>query len=143
MNDKFYNNKFTISSPFKTSFFVSSPVFKKDNTDVYMGDWKSCATKIKKYELEKDEVYSGNLFIGKKYKSINFEKIFQYDISDNVIYINRFTQTPYPHECNIVYDLIYCNSFVFWILSQDNNKLYNACRVHRIKLRKINGGFYE
>ena len=138
MNNKFYNNKFTISTPYKTK-----NLFGKENVDVYIGDWKSCATKIKKYELEKDEVYSGNLFIGKKYKSINFEKIFQYDISDRVIYINRFTQTPYPHECNIVHDLIYCNSFVFWILSQNNNKLYNACRVHRVKLRKINGGFYE
>ena len=138
MNDKFYNNRFTISSPFKTNH-----LFERDDTDVYIGDWKSCAIKIKKYELEKDEVYSGNLFIGKKYKSINLEKIFQYDISHNVIYINGFTQTPYQHKCNIVHDLIYCNSFVFWILSQDNNKLYNACRVHRIKLRKIDGGFYE
>ena len=62
--------------------------------------------------------------------------------------LNRFKNM--PEQCinirddtgNIIYKLD-CDSFTFWIVGQYqrfNGRLYDACRVHRIKFRRLGDG---
>ena len=46
-------------------------------------------------------------------------------------------------DCSVDDTILYCDSFTFWIVGQYqrfNGRLYDACRVHRIKFRRLGNG---
>ena len=49
---------------------------------------KDEAFKIRKQELDNDEVFSGNLILKKEFDNLDTDKIFSLPLDDNLIYVN-------------------------------------------------------
>ena len=68
MNINYYNNKFNIITP---EMSLQKEAFR-----------------IKKHELDNDEVFSGNLILKKDFDNLDKDKIFSLPLDDNTIYVN-------------------------------------------------------
>ena len=137
MNANYLNNKYNIIYHGGDEFPIKTP----KGTILYFGDLHDTAYEIKKYELEKDEVFSGYLIIKKQsvLDEYNLEDIFKLPLDDNSIYVNNYVNSPHAIKCSVDDSILYCGAFVFWILSNFRNEysLYANLRRHQILLKKI------
>ena len=137
MNANYLNNKYNIIYHGGDEFPIKTP----KGTILYFGDLHDTAYEIKKYELEKDEVFSGYLIIKKQsvLDEYNLEDIFKLPLDDNSIYVNNYVNSPHAIKCSVDDSILYCGAFVFWILSNFRNEysLYANLRRHQILLKKF------
>ena len=137
MNTNYLNNKYNIIYHGGDEFPIKTP----KGTILYFGDLHDTAYEIKKYELEKDEVFSGYLIIKKQsvLDEYNLEDIFKLPLDDNSIYVNNYVNSPHAIKCSVDDSILYCGAFVFWILSNFRNEysLYANLRRHQILLKKV------
>ena len=137
MNEDYFNNKYNLIYHGGDEFPIKTP----KGTILYFGDLHDTAYEIKKYELEKDEVFSGYLIIKKQsvLDEYNLEDIFKLPLDDNSIYVNNYVNSPHAIKCSVDDSILYCGAFVFWILSNFRNEysLYANLRRHQILLKKV------
>ena len=137
MNANYLNNKYNIIYHGGDEFPIKTP----KGTILYFGDLHDTAYEIKKYELEKDEVFSGYLIIKKQsvLDEYNLEDIFKLPLDDNSIYVNNYVNSRLAIKCSVDDSILYCGAFVFWILSNFRNEysLYANLRRHQILLKKV------
>ena len=137
MNENYLNKKYNIIYHGGDEFPIKTP----KGTILYFGDLHDTAYEIKKHELEKDEVFSGNLIIKKQsvLDEYNLEDILKLPLDDNSIYVNNYVNSPHAIKCSIDDSILYCGAFVFWLLSNFRNEysLYANLRRHQILLKKI------
>ena len=96
--------------------------------------------RIKKHELDNDEVFSGNLILKKDFDNLDKDKIFSLPLDDNTIYVNDVKYSSHWNECEIDDNIVYCGSFVLWLLGNQQRttqNLFGQMRQHRIKVKKI------
>ena len=137
MNEDYFNNKYNLIYHGGDEFPIKAP----KGTILYFGDLHDTAYEIKKHELEKDEVFSGNLIIKKQsvLDEYNLEDILKLPLDDNSIYVNNYVNSPHAIKCSVDDSILYCGAFVFWLLSNFRNEysLYANLRRHQILLKKI------
>jgi len=115
MNKNYYNGKHNIIKP---------NVSLKDE-----------AFRIRKQELDNDEVFSGNLILRKEFDNLDYDKIFSLPLDDNLIYVNDVNYSHNHTECSIDDSIVYCGSFVLWLLGnhhRNKQTLFADIRSHRI-----------
>lgn len=154
MNHKYFNEKFTLilGKEVDKNLLDTLPnnfmVYEQTSTLTFE---KICFD-IKKYELDKDEIFNGHIILNSNV-DISFEYLIKLPMDDNSLYCDDFKHTPYfdvdgkqfSDDLEVCYandDLLYCGSFVLWILAQRKRvkrtkSLYELCRFHRIRLREI------
>jgi len=96
--------------------------------------------RIRKQELDNDEVFSGNLILNKEFENLDTDKIFSLPLDDNSIYVKDFENSPDATQCSVDDSILYCGSFVLWLLGNfDRNdySLYANLRRNRIVLKRI------
>jgi hypothetical protein len=96
--------------------------------------------RIKRQELDNDEVFSGNLILNKEFDNLDKDKIFLLPLNENTIYVNNIKYSSNWQECEIDDSIIYCGSFVLWLLGNQHRtpqNLFGQMRQHRIKVKKI------
>ena len=96
--------------------------------------------RIKRQELDNDEVFSGNLILNKEFDNLDKDKIFLLPLNENTIYVNNIKYSSNWKECEIDDSIIYCGSFVLWLLGNQHRtpqNLFGQMRQHRIKVKKI------
>ena len=115
MNETYYNGKYNIITP---------------EMDLTIEGFK-----IRKKELDNDMVYSGNLILKKEFKELNNDKIFSLPLDEKTIYVNNVNYSHIHDECSIDDSIVYCGSFVLWLLTnhhRNNETLFSDMRSHRI-----------
>ena len=120
MNETYYNEKYNIITP---DMDLVKEVFR-----------------IKKQELDNDEVFSGNLILNKEFDNLDTEKIFSLPLDENTIYVNDVNYSFLHTECSIDDSILYCGSFVLWLLGnhhRNEQTLFSDMRSHRIKVKNI------
>ena len=120
MNETYYNGKYNIIT---TDMDLVKEVFR-----------------IKRQELDNDEVFSGNLILNKKFDNLDKDKIFSLPLDENTIYVNDVNYPANWKECEIDDSIVYCGSFVLWLLGNQHRSpvnLFGQMRQHRIKVKKI------
>tara|TARA_R100000231_G_scaffold128086_1_gene99083 strand:+ start:1469 stop:1843 length:375 start_codon:yes stop_codon:yes gene_type:complete len=120
MNETYYNGKYNIIT---TDMDLVKEVFR-----------------IKRQELDNDEVFSGNLILNKKFDNLDKDKIFSLPLDENTIYVNDVNYSANWKECEIDDSIVYCGSFVLWLLGNQHRSpvnLFGQMRQHRIKVKKI------
>lgn len=142
MNKTFYNNRYTIIA--KKNLGIDFG----DEVDVYYGDIQKQAYKIKKYELDNDQFYSGHIIINspKVFKKLIKEKRSLLPITRKVLnlnncFVNSVNHSGVHSECSIDDSIIFCSSWVLPILAENKrtqNSLYGDLFVHRIQINQFN-----
>jgi|TARA_B100001094_G_scaffold177419_1_gene171363 hypothetical protein len=120
MNKNYYNGKYNIIKP---NMSLVDETFK-----------------IRKQELDNDEVFSGNLVLKKNFENLDYDKIFSLPLDDNIIYVNGVNYSHIHTECSIDDSIAYCGSFVLWILGNNHRlpqNLFSDIRSHRIFPKNI------
>ena len=120
MNETYYNGKYNIIT---SDMDLVKEVFR-----------------IKKQELDNDEVFSGNLILNKEFDKLDTEKILSLPLDENTIYVNDVKYSANWKECEIDDSIIYCGSFVLWLLGNQHRtpqNLFGQMRQHRIKVKNI------
>ena len=115
MNINYYNNKFNIVTP---EMSLQDEAFR-----------------IKQQELDYDEVFSGNLILKKDFDNLDKDKIFSLPLDDNTIYVNDVKYSSHWDKCEIDDSILYCGSFVLWLLGNQHRtpqNLFGQMRQHRI-----------
>jgi hypothetical protein len=115
MNENYYNGKYNIITP---DMDLAKEIFR-----------------IKKQELDNDEVFSGNLILNKEFDNLDKDKIFTLPLDENTIYVNNVNYSANWQECKIDDSIIYCGSFVLWLLGNQHRtpqNLFGQMRQHRI-----------
>ena len=120
MNINYYNNKFNIITP---EMSLQDEAFR-----------------IKQQELDYDEVFSGNLILKKEFDNLDKDKIFSLPLDDNIIYVNDVKYSAHWNECEIDDSIVYCGSFVLWLLGNQHRtpqNLFGQMRQHRVRVKNI------
>jgi len=120
MNINYYNNKFNVITP---EMSLQDEAFR-----------------IKQQELDNDEVFSGNLILKKDFDNLDKDKIFLLPLDDNTIYVNDVKYSSHWDKCEIDDSIVYCGSFVLWLLGNQHRtpqNLFGQMRQHRIKVKNI------
>jgi len=120
MNEKYFNGKYNIIT---SDMDLVKEVFR-----------------IKKDELDNDTVYSGNLILNKEFDNLDMDKIFSLPLDDNMIYVNSVNYSPISQECTTDDGIVYCGSFVLWLLGNQHRtsqNLFGQMFAHRIKIKDI------
>ena len=120
MNETYYNGKYNIIT---SDMDLVKEVFR-----------------IKKQELDNDEVFSGNLILNKEFDNLDTDKIFSLPLDENTIYVNDVKYSANWKECEIDDSILYCGSFVLWIVGNQHRtpqNLFGQMRQHRIKVKNI------
>jgi len=120
MNINYYNNKFNVITP---EMSLQDEAFR-----------------IKQQELDNDEVFSGNLILKKDFDNLDKDKIFLLPLDDNTIYVNNVEYSSHWDKCEIDDSIVYCGSFVLWLLGNQHRtpqNLFGQMRQHRIKVKNI------
>jgi hypothetical protein len=120
MNETYYNGKYNTITP---DMDLVKEVFR-----------------IKKQELDNDEVFSGNLILNKEFDNLDTDKIFSLPLDENTIYVNDVKYSANWKECEIDDSILYCGSFVLWIVGNQHRtpqNLFGQMRQHRIKVKNI------
>jgi hypothetical protein len=146
MNKKYFNNKYNL-------IMCSSYILPKlpENVIVRKGKLEDVAFTIRQEELDNDEVFNGNIIVNHtlrhkviNFKRMDFNKILKIKLNDNTLYTTNYRHTPYIDTCVCESKLMYCSSFILWIISRnfekyDDKTFYGICRTHRIGLKKLEG----
>ena len=120
MNETYYNGKYNTITP---DMDLVKEVFR-----------------IKRQELDNDEVFSGNLILNKEFDNLDTDKIFSLPLDENTIYVNDVKYSANWKECEIDDSIVYCGSFVLWIVGNQHRtpqNLFGQMRQHRIKVKNI------
>ena len=120
MNINYYNNKFNVITP---EMSLQDEAFR-----------------IKQQELDNDEVFSGNLILKKDFDNLDKDKIFLLPLDDNTIYVNDVKYSSHWDKCEIDDSIVYCGSFVLWLLGNQHRtpqNLFGQMRQHRIKVKNV------
>ena len=120
MNENYYNGKYNIIKP---NMSLVDETFK-----------------IRKQELDNDEVFSGNLVLNKDFENLDYDRIFSLPLDDNIIYVNDVNYSHIHTGCSIDDSIVYCGSFVLWILGNNHRlpqNLFADIRSHRIFPKNI------
>ena len=120
MNETYYNGKYNTITP---DMDLVKEVFR-----------------IKKQELDNDGVFSGNLILNKEFDNLDTDKIFSLPLDENTIYVNDVKYSANWKECEIDDSILYCGSFVLWIVGNQHRtpqNLFGQMRQHRIKVKNI------
>ena len=120
MNINYYNNKFNVITP---EMSLQDEAFR-----------------IKQQELDYDEVFSGNLILKKEFDNLDKDKIFSLPLDDNIIYVNDVKYSAHWNECEIDDSIVYCGSFVLWLLGNQHRtpqNLFGQMRQHRVRVKNI------
>tara|TARA_B100000287_G_scaffold340903_1_gene327397 strand:+ start:2052 stop:2477 length:426 start_codon:yes stop_codon:yes gene_type:complete len=137
MNKNWLNDKYNVLYLGKEELTSSIP----KNCDLYFGDIKETGFKIRTFELENDEVFNGYLIIKNKkiLDEYSIEEILKLPIDDNSVYVNNYVNSPHAIKCSIDDSVLYCGSFIFWMICNFNNdySLYANLRRHRVLLKRI------
>jgi hypothetical protein len=115
MNINYYNNKFNVITP---EMSLQDEAFR-----------------IKQQELDYDEVFSGNLILKKEFDNLDKDKIFSLPLDDNMIYVNDVKYSAHWDKCEIDDSIVYCGSFVLWLLGNQHRtpqNLFGQMRQHRV-----------
>ena len=115
MNINYYNNKFNVITP---EMSLQDEAFR-----------------IKQQELDYDEVFSGNLILKKDFDNLDKDKIFLLPLDDNTIYVNDVKYSSHWDKCEIDDSIVYCGSFVLWLLGNQHRtpqNLFGQMRRHRV-----------
>ena len=75
-----------------------------------------------------------------KFENLDYEKIYSLPLDDKSIYVKDFENSPHANQCSVDDSIMYCGSFVLWLLGNfDRNdySLYANLRRHGIVLRRI------
>ena len=141
MNKNYFNGKYNLilCTDYKLPTLPKNVVVRK-------GKLEDIVFQIKSEELNNDEIFNGNLIVNSDYSKIDFDSIFRVKLDDNTLYTTDFKHTSYHHKCICENTLMYCSSFVLWILGNKHrtkNTLYGSCRVHRISLKLIDKLYYK
>jgi len=143
MNKEYFNGKFNLilCSDYELKGIPKNVIVRK-------GKLEDVAFTIRQEELDNDEVFNGNIIVNNTFKKIDFNSMFKIKLDDNTLYTTDFEHTPYHNTCRCGHHLIYCSSFILWIISrnfknQNEKTFYGLCRTHRIRLKKIDMEYYE
>ena len=135
MNNNYFNGKYNLI--LCTDYKL--PILPK-NVIVRKGKLEDVAFIIRQEELDNDEVFSGNLILNKEFDNLDKDKIFLLPLNENTIYVNNIKYSSNWQECEIDDSIIYCGSFVLWLLGNQHRSpvsLFGQMRQHRIKVKKI------
>jgi len=140
MRKNYFNGKYNII----LSKSVNLRIDDKDSI-LRTGELSKICYDVKKEELDMDEVFNGNLYIGSNFNKINLNKIKKISLKNNLLYTKSFNQM----GSYIDNTLLYCDSFTFWTVgnffrtTENWDDFYSYCRLHRIKLGIIPESCYE
>ena len=106
MNENYYNGKYNIIKP---NMSLADETFK-----------------IRKQELDYDEVFSGNLILKREFDNLDKDKIFSLPLDDNLIYVNGVNYSHHHSECSIDDSIIYCVHLYcgYWEIITEMDNLY-------------------
>ena len=120
MNENYYNGKYNVIKP---NMSLVDETFK-----------------IRKQELDNDEVFFFFFLLKKDFENLDYDKIFSLPLDDNIIYVNAVNYSHIHTECSIDDSIVYCGSFVLWILGNNHRlpqNLFADIRSHRIFPKNI------
>ena len=136
MNENWLNNKFNIikTIDFEEDWNLS------DNFKIHNNTLAKAAFNIRQGELDNDEAFSGNFILNKSVDKSWLERVSKLPLDDNSIYVNNFVNSPHADKCSIDDSIIYCGTFVLWMLSNFDRTqypIYSNLRRHRIVLKRF------
>ena len=136
MNENWLNNKFNIikTIDFEEDWNLS------DNFKIHNNTLAKAAFNIRQGELDNDEAFSGNFILNKPVDKSWIERVSKLQLDDNSIYVNNFVNSPHADKCSIDDSIIYCGTFVLWMLSNFDRTqypIYSNLRRHRIVLKRF------
>ena len=136
MNENWLNNKFNIikTIDFEEDWNLS------DNFKIHNNTLAKAAFNIRQGELDNDEAFSGNFILNKPVDKSWIERVSKLPLDDNSIYVNNFVNSPHADKCSIDDSIIYCGTFVLWMLSNFDRtqyQIYSNLRRHRIVLKRF------
>ena len=136
MNENWLNNKFNIikTIDFEEDWNLS------DNFKIHNNTLAKAAFNIRQGELDNDEAFSGNFILNKPVDKSWIERVSKLPLDDNSIYVNNFVNSPHADKCSIDDSIIYCGTFVLWMLSNFDRTqypIYSNLRRHRIVLKRF------
>ena len=136
MNENWLNNKFNIikTIDFEEDWNLS------DNFKIHNNTLAKAAFNIRQGELDNDEAFSGNFILNKPVDKSWIERVSKLPLDDNSIYVNNFVNSPHADKCSIDDSIIYCCTFVLWMLSNFDRTqypIYSNLRRHRIVLKRF------
>ena len=136
MNKNWLNNKFNIikTIDFEEDWNLS------DNFKIHNNTLAKAAFNIRQGELDNDEAFSGNFILNKPVDKSWIERVSKLPLDDNSIYVNNFVNSPHADKCSIDDSIIYCGTFVLWMLSNFDRTqypIYSNLRRHRIVLKRF------
>ena len=136
MNENWLNNKFNIikTIDFEEDWNLS------DNFKIHNNTLAKAAVNIRQGELDNDEAFSGNFILNKSVDKSWIERVSKLPLDDNSIYVNNFVNSPHADKCSIDDSIIYCGTFVLWMLSNFDRTqypIYSNLRRHRIVLKRF------
>ena len=136
MNNNFYNGKYTLICEDPTGIDIPF------NFDIYTGDPKSVYLDIKKYELNKDEVYSGHLIVNNKERLqlIDLLSMEKYKLTPNNVFFSNVFHDGVDSQCGVDDSLILCSSWVLPFIANQyrtSNSLYGDMATHRVHMEKF------
>ena len=136
MIENWLNNKFNIikTIDFEEDWNLS------DNFKIHNNTLAKAAFNIRQGELDNDEAFSGNFILNKPVDKSWIERVSKLPLDDNSIYVNNFVNSPHADKCSIDDSIIYCGTFVLWMLSNFDRTqypIYSNLRRHRIVLKRF------
>ncbi len=137
MNDNWLNNKFNI---IKVSNFKTKWKLLPINYTIHTDTLTKSAFNIRQYELDNDEAFGGNFILNKSVDTSWIERVSKIPLDDNSIYVNNFVNSSRADKCSVDDTIMYCGTFVLWMLSnfgRTEYPLYSNLRRHRIILKKF------
>jgi hypothetical protein len=136
MNENWLNNKFNIIKTIDFEEDWNLP----DNFKIHNNTLAKAAFNIRQGELDNDEAFSGNFILNKSVDKSWIERVSKLPLDDNSIYVNNFVNSPHADKCSIDDSIIYCGTFVLWMLSNFDRTqypIYSNLRRHRIVLKRF------
>jgi|TARA_B100000959_G_C14615625_1_gene474021 hypothetical protein len=136
MNENIYNGQFNLicSDGYNIDFDIPK------NCNIVRNNVQDATLDIRQYELDNDEIFSGNLILKQK-ADLNVLDIFKKcSVDDNSVYVIDYCNSQHNKDCNIDESVIYCGSLVLWLFGQyhrNDLSLFHSLRRNRIILRRF------
>jgi hypothetical protein len=136
MNENIHNGQFNLicNDDYNIDFDVPK------NCNIIRNNVHNAILDIRQYELDNDEIFSGNLILKQK-TDLNVLDIFKKcSVDDNSVYVIDYWSSPHNKDCNIDESVIYCGSLVLWFFGQYQRNelpLFHNFRRNRILLKRF------
>ena len=117
MNKEYFNGKFNLilCSDYELKGIPKNVIVRK-------GKLEDVAFTIRQEELDNDEVFNGNIIVNNTFKKIELDEILKIKLDDTTLYTTNYRHTPYIDTCVCESKLMYCSSFILWIISRNFEK---------------------